>query len=206
MTIRLIQKPRDIQNKEKLSENGSWCWHNEIEEEVCDKIIRSANDLWETGKVGMHGEGNEISTKRKTDVHFNNQNWIYDLVEPYMIEANKNAGWNFDISGIESYQIGRYSADTSGHYDWHQDCLGTWNSIYNTSNINLNQKTRKISMSLLLNDDYDGGQLDIWGYNQNAHKKGSIIFFPSWMIHRVTPVTKGTRYSLVAWFVGAPFK
>ena len=41
MTIRLIQKPRDIQNKEKLSENGSWCWHNEIEEEVCDKIIKN---------------------------------------------------------------------------------------------------------------------------------------------------------------------
>ena len=206
MTIRLIQKPRDIQNKEKLSENGSWCWHNEIEEEVCDKIIKSANDLWETGKIENKQKGNVISRQRSTDVHFNNEKWIYDLVEPYMRKANKNAGWNYDISGMESYQIGKYSADISAHYDWHQDSLGTWNSINNTPKMNLNGTTRKISMSLILNDDYEGGELEIWSSNKAAYKRGSIIFFPSWMNHRVTPVTKGTRYSLVVWFVGAPFK
>jgi PKHD-type hydroxylase len=202
MTIKLIKKPQDIQ----LIENGSWCWHNEIEEEVCDKIIMSADNFWQTGKIKNKQKENVISRQRSTDVHFNNENWIYDLVEPYMRKANKNAGWNYDISGMESYQIGKYSADISAHYDWHQDSLGTWNSINNTPNINLNGKTRKISMSLILNDDYEGGELEIWSSNKAAYKRGSIIFFPSWMTHRVTPVTKGTRYSLVVWFVGAPFK
>tara|TARA_R110000744_G_scaffold372168_1_gene483702 strand:- start:449 stop:1057 length:609 start_codon:yes stop_codon:yes gene_type:complete len=202
MTVKLIKKPQDIQ----LIENGSWCWHNEIEEEVCDKIIKSANDLWETGKIENKQKGNVISRQRSTDVHFNNEKWIYDLVEPYMRKANKNAGWNYDISGMESYQIGKYSADISAHYDWHQDSLGTWNSINNTPKMNLNGTTRKISMSLILNDDYEGGELEIWSSNKAAYKRGSIIFFPSWMNHRVTPVTKGTRYSLVVWFVGAPFK
>ena len=87
-------------------------------------------------------------------------------------------------------------------------CILTWNSINNTSNINLIGKTRKISMSLVLSDpdEYEGGQLEIWGKSIDVYKKGSIIFFPSWMPHRVTPVTKGTRYSLVMWFIGAPFK
>ena len=63
-------------------------------------------------------------------------------------------------------------------------------------------------MSLILSDpdEYEGGQLEIWGKPIDVYKKGSIIFFPSWMPHRVTPVTKGTRYSLVMWFMGAPFK
>ena len=126
-----------------------------------------------------------------------------------MIQANKNAGWNYDISGIESYQIGRYTAKDSGHYDWHQDGLGGWKNIYNKPlNVHLHNKTRKLSMSLILNDpsEYEGGQLEIWGNKVGVYKKGSIIFFPSWMLHRVTPVTKGTRYSLVMWFLGAPFK
>jgi len=205
MTIRLIQKPNNIQ-KPTEEENGLWCWYNEIDKDTCNKIIMSANDTWQVGKVGMHGNGREVSKQRITDIHFNNEQWIYDLAEPYMRQANKNAGWNFDISGMESYQIGRYTADSSGHYDWHKDSMGTWNSIYNVDNPNLHGKTRKISMSLLLNDDYEGGKLEIWGFNQNAHKQGSIIFFPSYMPHRVTPVTKGVRYSLVIWFLGAPFK
>lgn len=205
MTIRLIQKPNNIQ-KPTEEENGLWCWYNEIDKDTCNKIIMSANDTWQVGKVGMHGNGREVSKQRITDIHFNNEQWIYDLVEPYMRQANKNAGWNFDISGMESYQIGRYTADSSGHYDWHKDSMGTWNSIYNVDNPNLHGKTRKISMSLLLNDDYEGGKLEIWGFNQNASKQGSIIFFPSYMPHRVTPVTKGVRYSLVIWFLGAPFK
>jgi len=46
MTIKLIKKPQDIQNKEKLSENGSWCWHNEIEEEVCVVCGTKINVYW----------------------------------------------------------------------------------------------------------------------------------------------------------------
>tara|TARA_R110000764_G_scaffold72845_3_gene149071 strand:+ start:739 stop:1371 length:633 start_codon:yes stop_codon:yes gene_type:complete len=210
MTIRLIKKPQDIKSDKKKREESFWCWYNEIEKDICDKIILSAKDAseWQTGKVGYGRRERQgvVSENRKTDVYFNNQNWIYDLVIPYMKEANKNAGWNFDISGMESYQIGRYSSDVSGHYDWHQDSLGTWNNINETSNKHLRGKTRKLSMSLILNDDYEGGEFETWSSGKKKFKKGSMIFFPSWVLHKVNPVTKGTRYSLVVWFSGAPFR
>ena len=209
MTVRIINKPSNIENEIKLRDESLWCWHGEIPSETCDEIIKSANNDWYNGKVGGRADGRYVKETRSTDVHFANDNWIYDLLQPYMIQANKNAGWNYDISGIESYQIGRYTAKDSGHYDWHQDGLGGWGNIYNKPlNNHLHNKTRKLSMSLILNDpsEYEGGQLEIWGNKVGVYKKGSIIFFPSWMLHRVTPVTKGTRYSLVMWFLGAPFK
>jgi len=211
MTVRIINKPSNIENEIKLRDESLWCWHGEIPSETCDKIIKSADDNWDNAKIGIGGRTNGKYDKetRSTDVHFANDEWIYNLLEPYMIQANKNAGWNYDISGIESYQIGRYTAKDSGHYDWHQDGLGGWKNIYNKPlNVHLHNKTRKLSMSLILNDpsEYEGGQLEIWGNKVGVYKKGSIIFFPSWMLHRVTPVTKGTRYSLVMWFLGAPFK
>ena len=211
MTVRIIKKPSKIENEIKLKDESLWCWHGEIPSETCDKIIKSADDNWDNAKIGIGGRTNGKYDKetRSTDVHFANDEWIYNLLEPYMIQANKNAGWNYDISGIESYQIGRYTAKDSGHYDWHQDGLGGWKNIYNKPlNVHLHNKTRKLSMSLILNDpsEYEGGQLEIWGKSVDVYKKGSIIFFPSWILHRVTPVTKGTRYSLVMWFVGAPFR
>ena len=210
MTVRIINKPSNIENI-RSGDESLWCWHGEIPSETCDKIIKSADDNWDNAKIGIGGRTNGKYDKetRSTDVHFANDEWIYNLLEPYMIQANKNAGWNYDISGIESYQIGRYTAKDSGHYDWHQDGLGGWKNIYNKPlNVHLHNKTRKLSMSLILNDpsEYEGGQLEIWGNKVGVYKKGSIIFFPSWMLHRVTPVTKGTRYSLVMWFLGAPFK
>ena len=210
MTVRIINKPSNIKNI-RSEDESIWCWHGEIPSETCDEIIKSANNNWYNGKVGglATGTGTYNKEVRSTDVHFANDDWIYNLLEPYMVQTNKNAGWNYDISGIESYQIGRYTAKDSGHYDWHQDGLGGWKNIYNKPlNVHLHNKTRKLSMSLILNDpsEYEGGQLEIWGKSVDVYKKGSIIFFPSWILHRVTPVTKGTRYSLVMWFVGAPFR
>jgi predicted 2-oxoglutarate/Fe(II)-dependent dioxygenase YbiX len=71
---------------------------------------------------------------------------------------------------------------------------------------------RKLSMSIFLNEDYDGGEFDICTGNQqnkvNSFKEypGSAIIFPSFMCHRVRPVTKGIRKSLVVWFTGPNWK
>ena len=69
-------------------------------------------------------------------------------------------------------------------------------------------------MSILLNNNYEGGEFQFAIYNKEKceihtpefNKTGSVIVFPSDMEHRVTPVTKGTRYSLVIWFLGPPFR
>ncbi len=103
-------------------------------------------------------------------------------------------------------QIGKYSKGC--FYDYHADGDGV--TTYDAPENNwTNGKTRKLSMSILLNEDYEGGDFKFYGDKETALKektKGSILVFPSYMVHKVNPITKGTRYSLVAWFVGEPFK
>jgi PKHD-type hydroxylase len=127
--------------------------------------------------------------------------------------ANKMAGWNFDIRGAESIQLAKY--ETGAFYNWHRDGGSDSLSAYNKpDNDFLDGRIRKLSMAILLNDDYEGGKLQFCSYGNEGfnistpefYKAGSIIVFPSFMDHRVSKVTKGTRYSLVVWFVGPPFK
>ena len=60
-------------------------------------------------------------------------------------------------------------------------------------------------MSIILNSDFEGGDFQISGLTTHALEEGSIVVFPSFLEHRVAPVTKGIRYSLVVWFLGPPF-
>ncbi len=87
--------------------------------------------------------------------------------------------------------------------------MGSHNEVTNIpDNEFLHNNTRKLSMSIVLNSDFEGGDFEINmdGKKSPRLEKGSIIVFPSFMEHRVAPVTKGIRYSLVTWFVGPPFK
>ena len=150
------------------------------------------------------------------------ENWIYKEIQPYVHWANENAGWNFQWDWTENCQFTKY--DIGQYYGWHTDSLSTPND---TDDPNQRGKIRKLSMTISLNDgtEYDGGQLefdfkntspsDEWTdektYDSKVicnqiYKKGSIVVFPSFIWHRVTPVTRGTRYSLVAWNWGWPFQ
>ena len=127
-----------------------------------------------------------------------------------METAHKNAGWNFDIDRAEDCQISKY--DKNDHYGAHIDSLGTRSTRYNCpDNQNLHNRTRKISMTCTLNSDFEGGELELTtlagtnGENLEA-TQGTIVFFPSFLQHRIKPVTKGTRYSIVLWFLGAPWR
>ena len=83
-----------------------------------------------------------------------------------------------------------------------------------TSQTNLLGTVRKISVSAILNDDYEGGEMLFRFLNEKSElaeiaiqpKKGDLVIFPSYLDHKVAPVTKGIRYSVVAWFGGPPFK
>jgi PKHD-type hydroxylase len=131
--------------------------------------------------------------------------------------ANKNAGWNFDWDWTESCQFTKYKHNQ--YYDWHSD---SWPKPYDKEGPS-NGKIRKLSMTCQLTDgsEYEGGELEFDFRNYDPHMreesqhlkkakeilpKGSIIVFPSFVWHRVKPVTSGTRYSLVAWHLGKPFK
>ena len=122
-----------------------------------------------------------------------------------MMSANEQAGWKYDIVAAESCQVTRYIKD--GFYTWHKDGMGSHNEVYdNPDNEFRHGNTRKLSMSIILNSDYEGGAFEFVDEEVTDLGTGSIIVFPSFLMHKVSPVTKGVRYSLVAWFVGPPFK
>lgn len=125
--------------------------------------------------------------------------WVYRKLGELTNIANR-ATWNFTLTGMtERVQITEYNADNSGHFDWHID-LGAGAL-----------SKRKISMSILLSDpqSYEGGDLEFFTGRRNniaSRDQGSAILFPSYLPHRVTPVTKGIRRSLIMWISGPPFK
>ena len=179
-----------------------WKFDNDVDSDTCKKIISIAENKWQTATTK-----NVVKNKRKTKVHWTTEQWLYDLVFEYMHAANKNAGWNFEIDGAESMQIGRYGKGC--FYNTHNDGDGT--TLYNyPDNKWIHKKTRKLSMSILLNDDYEGGGFKFAGDIDNPiggnGTKGTVIVFPSYHSHSVEKVTKGIRYSLVVWFLGKGFK
>lgn len=123
--------------------------------------------------------------------------WLYDKIGDMVKKANKI--WGFDLTGFgEDLQFGEYNSEDRGYYDWHLD-LGP-ESIW-----------RKISLSIQLTDPetYEGGDLQFHKsqkYVTAPKEKGTVILFPSYLCHRVTPVTKGVRHSLVTWITGPPYR
>lgn len=123
--------------------------------------------------------------------------WVYDRLIPVVTQANEQF-YKFDLYGFtEQLQFTEYAAP-SGYYNYHMDKV-------------FNAMPRKLSMVVQLTDEnsYSGGDLQILtGDNPESlnRKRGTVLFFPSYMLHRVTPVTEGTRHSLVTWFSGPPFK
>jgi PKHD-type hydroxylase len=171
---------------------------------------------------------------RDSEVAWLTDNWIYDLVMPHVNTANKISGWNFDVQSTESFQFTKYGLNQ--FYGWHSDGSGCHKSAYKRHYPGVNGQglsvtkghtaepmnvglVRKLSVTINLSEpgDYDGGLLNFdYGphcTNGDRYKEcteikpqGSIIVFPSFLHHQVTPVTKGLRYSLVLWVTGRPFK
>ena len=180
-----------------------WYFEREVDKKICDEIIGLAKD-WYPAKVhqNLNGENKENPYERITDVTWCNEKWVYDLVWNYLDIANRNSNWNFQIDACEAMQLARYNKN--GHFKFHQD--GNGFTRFDNGNQFVHGKTRKLSMSIILNDEYEGGEFEFFGRQQVLGKRGTIIVFPSYMMHRVKPVTKGIRYSLVTWFCGEPFK
>ena len=129
--------------------------------------------------------------------------------------ANKNANWNIEINWNEDMQFTTYTK--AGHYDWHMD---QFDQPYDkSSHKNLIGKIRKLSCIINLSNPktYEGGDLYVANDNFISHKRdvirvsdfknqGSVIVFPSFLFHKVSPLKKGKRYSLVNWSIGYPWK
>ena len=147
-------------------------------------------------------KGGVYDTKTRTShiswIPFKKMPEMYKDIEKIMKQTNGN---HFGFDGMQITEQGQYTEyPEGGFYDWHVD---------NDVNCQHEPPVRKISMTCLLSheSEFEGGDLELMKEGKIAKiKQGQAIFFASFIRHRVTPVIRGTRKSLVMWFGGTPFK
>jgi len=202
-------------------DNYFYIFENALPNKFCNDLIDYGEQ--QTTEIAITGdyEGKDslkdlakLYKTRNSSIVWMNEPWIFRQIHPYINEANKRCNWNFDWEFSESAQWTKYSK--SQHYTWHQDAFS---KPYNKPRSQEHGLIRKISVTVSLEDGntYEGGDLEFSilspRYEDNktitakeARTKGTITVFPSFVWHRVTPVTQGTRYSLVVWNLGFPYK
>ena len=199
---------------------------NAVPKKECRKILKYCIKNTKLEDATVMGEGasdvnvgdTKPSTKldhtvRKTDVGFvmDKDNTVNDYAWRFLREANA-IQFNYSLNYFQAVQFARYQ--NGGHYDWHQD----------VSQGSSQPECRKLSLTFCLTDPdtYEGGNLEFFnggkGFSdfplpdgrvikgeqvaKDIRAQGSAIVFDSHDWHRVTPVTKGIRYSIVCWTVG----
>jgi len=170
--------------------------------EQCKLIIEAGRaQPQEQGQVGG-GSGGTVDTKTRTShiswIPFSKMPEMYKKIEQVMLQTNNN---HFGFEGMRLTEPAQYTEyPEGGFYDWHID-----------SDVNCQHEppVRKISMTCLLSpeSEFEGGGLELMSEGKIARpKQGQAIFFASFVRHRVVPISKGNRKSLVCWFGGPPFK
>ena len=202
-----------------------------INEEYIKIIMDSAlsGDFIKAGHV-MDGETTTDVRTRDSQIRFFDDPKLSQTLWSYMTAANYHMGLRYKITGYEAMQFTQYKKD--GHYDWHTDgdtchysarnfTVEEPKNLHETMEGHLVGTVRKLSCSVVLNDDFEGGEFQTRfntndgkdkgkDTNDNVHvqtikpQAGDVYFFAADQEHRVKPVTKGTRYSVVVWFAGPP--
>ena len=209
--------------------NYYYYFQNVVPHRICDDIIRYAKSIQDQMAI-TGGYAKEVESKkglsrqqvkdlkkaRNSDIVWLDEKWIYKEIHPFVQEANIKAGWNFHWDWSEHCQFTKYNKGQ--FYDWHSDAFDT---PYDKGKDHpWTGKIRKLSVSVSLSDpkDYKGGELEFDFRNLDPDKKpnikkcteilpkGSLVVFPGFVWHRVCPVKKGSRYSLVIWNLGWPYR
>jgi len=195
-----------------MLEHNYYYFKKIIPSKTCQKILKAGRK--KITRQGYLYGGKMNKTARNCKVAWIEEQWIYDILNPFIHTANKNAGWNFQWDWNETSQFTIYKKGQ--YYGWHAD---QFTSPLKSKSKNIDGKTRKLSLTLQLTDKtkYEGGDFQFQWLKQDenflhtetvkdAKDLGTIIVFPSFLWHRVLPVTKGKRESLVNWSVGRAFK
>lgn len=180
-----------------------WVWRESVfSPDECRRIIDLTDNLaQERGKlVG----GEKHSNIRRCDLFWIDSEgdgaWIFSRVMKAVADVNRDV-FDFVLTDFaEQIQLTRYPEGQEGFYDWHVDRGNSGTAQH-----------RKLSMVVQLSDpaDYEGGGLVLNGAGVEETvplAQGGAVFFPAYVLHRVTPVTKGARYSLVTWIHGPNFR
>ena len=182
-------------------EDFAW-WEGAFTNEELDALQNRAKSSGIAGQVASNDVEVVDDNVRRSEISWLNwesQNaWIFHKLS-HVVSGLNSKFFHFDLTGFgEALQLTNYDQRYKGTYDWHQD----FNSTI----------SRKLTVIVQLSDasEYDGGNLEIinnyGGPVCMKKQRGLIIAFPSWTVHRVTPVTRGSRQSLVAWISGPNFK
>jgi PKHD-type hydroxylase len=171
-----------------------------IPEELIDLMVAEVDNI-EFGEFSEATIGSEGTETVHTEIRnsktawWYEQHWVTSIFSHYFNKANRDL-WEYDLTYLKGIQVTKY--DEGDKYDWHCD----YGAEYAANH------TRKLSATLLITDptEFEGGDLEFIDYHGNnvtaERTKGTMIIFDSRTPHRVTPVTKGTRISLVAWMLG----
>jgi PKHD-type hydroxylase len=207
LTAKVIDFPNE---KQPSTPNSSWAFNSDqtqdwafinnlFSPEECAQII-AIGESKVLDKASIK-DNTKLTETRDSKIAWlyaaDNMEWVFRRVADAVISLN-NEYFKFDLFGFnEGFQFTRYDAP-SGFYGAHIDK-------------NLNGPVRKLSLTIQLSapEDYEGGELALYtGKDRELMPKehGKIVLFPSYVLHEVRPVTKGTRYSLVAWITGTPFR
>jgi PKHD-type hydroxylase len=178
-------------------------WDGFLDESDINKILAAPQWLCtDTAQIGRNSVDDKIRST-KIGWYYPDQNNvdIWRKIESVVAEINKQF-FKYNLTGFyEPAQLGFYSASSSDHYSWHTD-----------SDVSTEGIPRKLTMILMLDDpqSFEGGELEVKLTSDDPikleQKRGRAWFFPSFVLHRVTPVTKGTRRSMVIWVGGPEFK
>ena len=186
--------------KEGINQTNYYWFENGFTIQEIDTIVNGSLE-YEFQKAIIMDEGN-TDKFRKSNIKWlpfdSKWEWVIDKIMSQVTEANKTI-WNFDLKSIiDNIQYTEYEGN-GGHYDWHLD-IGPGSISH-----------RKISITIQLSDpeEYVGGDLQIMTgseYTTVPRGKGTVVIFPSFLLHRVVPLTSGNRKSLVLWVGGDHYK
>ena len=169
----------------------------------CQMVINAGrSEPRQNAGVGNDNGGSGVDTETRTShiswIPFSKTPEMYKDIEKVMKTTNGN---HFGFDGMQITEMAQYTEyPEGGFYDWHID---------SDTHFAHEPTVRKISMTLLLSpeNEFEGGDLELMKEGQPAKlKQGHAIFFASFIRHRVTPVIRGNRKSLVMWFGGTPFR
>ncbi len=179
-------------------------------QEIATQILNwvEQHGVLEPGKVVNDGKLSLDPSIRQSHIAWINEDWLYKTFKPLIEYANKaeDSRWDFKIQGFEQFQYNEYKPGE--FYDWHFDNVGKKPG---------QQVVRKLSFSFALNDDFEGGGLELKFLKQAKddeltiikppllHNTGDLVIFPSYMAHRALPVRAGVRKALVGWALGPPW-
>jgi len=169
-----------------------------FDQQQIERIKALVDADWQAAPVyssDFYGGDNEIRRTKCRELDDRDAHtWLYEIITRVFTSANEQMRYDIAPAMNDPIEILRYDADDEGFFVWHADTMPF-------------DMTRKMSVVVPLSDpqEFEGGKLQFLQNGAMAEvlqEPGRPVVFPSWLIHQVTPITGGRRYSLVAWIRG----